>query len=66
MGLLGGDTMKVAKEIPNSTTSYNLGMNALYLIATLPEEEKQATKKDQQKRSYQIRPRGLISKRYEI
>ncbi|MCS8613764.1 DUF3102 domain-containing protein [Streptococcus thermophilus] len=33
--------MKVAKEIPNSTTSYNLGINALYLIATLPEEEKQ-------------------------
>lgn len=33
--------MKVAKEIPNSATSQNLGINALYLIATLPEEEKQ-------------------------
>lgn len=66
MGLLGGDTMKVAKEIQNSRTSQNLGINVLYLIATLTEEEKQATKKDQQKRSYQIRPRGLISKRYEI
>lgn len=33
--------MKVAKEIPNSATSHNLGINALYLIATLPEEEKQ-------------------------
>ena len=39
MGLLGGDTMKVAHELPNSTTSHNLGINALYLIATLPEEE---------------------------
>ncbi|AZF92336.1 hypothetical protein CHPC595_0047 [Streptococcus phage CHPC595] len=34
--------MKVAHELPNSTTSYNLGINALYLIATLPEK---ATKK---------------------
>lgn len=33
--------MKVAKELPNSATSQNLGLNALYLIATLPEEEKQ-------------------------
>ena len=33
--------MKVAKELPNSVTSQNLGINALYLIATLPEEKKQ-------------------------
>nr|DAR01223.1 MAG TPA: Protein of unknown function (DUF3102) [Caudoviricetes sp.] len=33
--------MKVAKELPNSATSQNLGINALYLIATLPEEERQ-------------------------
>ena len=33
--------MKVAKERPNSATSQNLGINVLYLIATLPEEEKQ-------------------------
>lgn len=33
--------MKVAKELPNYATSHNLGINALYLIATLPEEEKQ-------------------------
>jgi len=33
--------MKVAKELPNSVTSQNLGINALYLIATLPEGEKQ-------------------------
>ena len=33
--------MKVAKELPNSATSQNLGINALYLIATLPEEGKQ-------------------------
>lgn len=32
--------MKVAKELPNSVTSQNLGINALYLIATLPDEEK--------------------------
>ena len=33
--------MKVAKELPNYVTSQNLGINALYLIATLPEEEKE-------------------------
>ena len=33
--------MKVAKELPNSVTSQNLGINALYLIATLPEEEQE-------------------------
>lgn len=33
--------MKVAKELPNYATSHNLGINVLYLIATLPEEEKQ-------------------------
>lgn len=33
--------MKVAKELPNYATSQNLGINVLYLIATLPEEEKQ-------------------------
>ncbi|WP_195854578.1 DUF3102 domain-containing protein [Aerococcus sanguinicola] len=33
--------MKVANEIPNSSTYSNLGSTALYLIATLPEEEKQ-------------------------
>lgn len=33
--------MRVAKEIPNSDTYHNLGTNALYLISTLPEEQKQ-------------------------
>lgn len=34
--------MRVAKELPsNSSTLKNLGSTALYLIATLPEEEKQ-------------------------
>ncbi len=33
--------MKVAKELPYSVTSQNLGVNALCLIATLPAEEKQ-------------------------
>lgn len=34
--------MRVAREIPNSVMSQNIGVNALYLITTLPEEEKQA------------------------
>lgn len=33
--------MKVANEIPNSSTLKNLGSTALYLISTLPEEQKQ-------------------------
>lgn len=33
--------MKVAKEIPYSRMSSNLGYEALYLIATLPEDQKQ-------------------------
>lgn len=32
--------MRVAKELPNSATLHNLGSTALYLIATLPEEER--------------------------
>lgn len=34
--------MKVAKELPNVDMFTHLGNKALYLIATLPEEEKQA------------------------
>lgn len=33
--------MKVAKELPNRDTWSNLGNRALYLIATLLEEQKQ-------------------------
>lgn len=33
--------MKVARELPNYSTLSNLGSTALYLIATLPEEEKE-------------------------
>lgn len=33
--------MTVAKQLPNVTTLSDLGASALYLIATLPEEEKQ-------------------------
>lgn len=33
--------MKVAHELPNSATLHHLGSSALYLIATLPEDEKQ-------------------------
>ena len=32
--------MKVSAEMPNSTTWSNLGNRALYLIATMPEEER--------------------------
>lgn len=32
--------MRVAKELPNSSTLSNLGSTALYLIATLPDEQK--------------------------
>jgi len=34
--------MTVAKQLPNLTTLSDLGSSALYLIATLPEEEKKA------------------------
>lgn len=34
--------MKVAKDIPNDSTFSQLGTSALYLITTLPENEKQA------------------------
>lgn len=34
-------SMRVAKELPNFETLRNLGTTALYLIATLPEEQKQ-------------------------
>ena len=33
--------MKIANELPNFETLRNLGTTALYLIATLPKEEKQ-------------------------
>lgn len=33
--------MKIAKELPNYSTLSNLGSTALYLIATLPDEEKE-------------------------
>ena len=33
--------MKVAHELPNSATLHHLGISALYLIATLPDDEKQ-------------------------
>lgn len=32
--------MKIASEIPNYVTGHNLGMKALYEIATMPEEER--------------------------
>nr|DAY17070.1 MAG TPA: Protein of unknown function (DUF3102) [Caudoviricetes sp.] len=33
--------MRVAKELPNSVTSQNLGINVLYLLASLPKEARE-------------------------
>lgn len=33
--------MKISKELPNSATLHNLGASALYLIATLPDDQKE-------------------------
>ncbi|KZU96011.1 Pathogenicity island SaPIn1 [Lactiplantibacillus plantarum] len=40
-GRLAQQFMKIVNEIPNARTSSHLGMQALYEIATLPEEERQ-------------------------
>lgn len=38
---LANQFMKVAKELPNSVTSQNLGINVLYLLASLPKEARE-------------------------
>lgn len=57
--------MKVAKELPYSVTSQNLGINALYLIATLPEEErKHQINRLEQGDSLTVRELQTIKKKY--
>lgn len=57
--------MKVAKELPYSVTSQNLGINALYLIATLPEEErKNQINRLEQGDSLTVRELQTIKKKY--
>ena len=41
--------MKVAEELPNTTTLSHLGSTALYLIANLPEEEREIRMTQKQK-----------------
>lgn len=57
--------MKVAKELPYSVTSQNLGINALYLIATLPEEErKNQINRLEQGDNLTVRELQLVKKKY--
>ena len=57
--------MKVAKELPYSVTSQNLGINALYLIATLPEEEREnQINRLEQGDSLTVRELQTIKKKY--
>lgn len=57
--------IKVAKELPYSVTSQNLGINALYLIATLPEEEqKNQINRLEQGDSLTVRELQTIKKKY--
>lgn len=57
--------MKVAKELPYSVTSQNLGINALYLIATLPEEErKNQINRLEQGDSLTVRELQTVKKKY--
>lgn len=59
--------MKVAKELPNSVTSQNLGINALYLIATLPEEEKrEQIEKIEQGESPTVRELQEVKRRLKL
>ncbi|MDU0442968.1 hypothetical protein [Staphylococcus haemolyticus] len=54
--------MKVSSELPNSDTYHNLGSNALYLITTLPEEERtkeHTTSKGETKNPDEMRVREL-------
>ena len=53
--------MKVAKELPYSVTSQNLGINALYLIATLPEDEQKAQKEAEERAELQAAYEKLLS-----
>ncbi|AZF90430.1 hypothetical protein CHPC676_0035 [Streptococcus phage CHPC676] len=59
--------MKVANEIPNSSTYSNLGYNVLYLIATLPDDEKQEQiEKIEQGESPTVRELQEIKRRLKL
>lgn len=57
--------MKIANELPNSATLHHLGATALYLIATLPEEErKNQINRLEQGDSLTVRELQTIKKKY--
>ena len=59
--------MKIVKELPNSTTWSNLGNRALYLIATLPEEEKkEQIEKIEQGESPTVRELQEVKRRLKL
>ncbi|ATI17165.1 hypothetical protein PP252_gp24 [Streptococcus phage SW1] len=59
--------MRVAKELPNSSTLSNLGSTALYLIATLPDDEKQEQiEKIEQGESPTVRELQEIKRRLKL
>ena len=59
--------MKVAHELPNSATLHHLGSSALYLIATLPEEEKQEQiEKIEQGESSTVRELQEVKRRLKL
>lgn len=59
--------MKIANELPNSTTWTNLGNRALYLIATLPEEEKrEQIEKIEQGESPTVRELQEVKRRLKL
>ena len=59
--------MRVAKELPNSSTLSNLGSTALYLNATLPDDEKQEQiEKIEQGESPTVRELQEIKRRLKL
>lgn len=59
--------MKVAHELPNSATLHHLGSSALYLIATLPEEEKhEQIEKIEQGESPTVRELQEVKKKLKL
>lgn len=60
-------SMRVAKELPNFETLRNLGTTALYLIATLPEDEKQEQiEKIEQGESPTVRELQEVTRRLKL
>ena len=59
--------MKIAKEVQNTTTLSHLGATALYLIATLPEDEKQEQiEKIEQGESPTVRELQEVTRRLKL